>query len=1771
MTRSGTDVTSWERALELAVASRFIYQEPGLAEEKLRKWGYWKAVTIDKDNLRFLAAVSSKRLLVAFRGSANWANWFTNLAVYGQKDCTLGPVHPGFLDAFRALKSDVWAAMERLDPDGKREIWFTGHSLGGALAVLAASEYPLKDRIKGIHTFGQPRTGYEEFRARFDTVFEGRMLRFVYQDDPVPRVPCLAYVHTGQLVWFRESGGAILASEGEVRFRGTEEAPPEPFTEAKLIAAQSEVERAARQHNATRGAGIAADAAAAAIAIAIATEENAEDGNLDAVRGAALPVANHRTASYIAAIEAQITRLTEKEAAREAEAAKPPPALPGAALPSAAAPQILTSVPLVQLPPPKATEASDTVAGSLHPEQVWEQLPPVAVHVVWSRESNGSGICQKLAAGVFECLSHHSGLDPDVESGVGIPVYAGHHFVWIQKVVERLSASRPSDAKLVLVLLLDEACKKDLNFRSLVDRLLKGRQTGNFRSNVLLLPVMVDDSWKASVPADVTGIDRGPEAEAPAEKVSRVTWQVGVETARFLLRVQQASLRRAAATASPGSERVRIFVSYASADESYTGELARYLSRHPGERTSALFDVCDLTGGESLRSQLREVQSAAVTLMVRTDSYSLSPYCQEEVLNAKQAGIPMVSLYVLKEGKGRSFPYEANSLTLCASLPVDGNGNCLPLDDQTKADLAERCGWVCLKAWLHHLHFHVSAAVVYRRRGIGLPPQFLSRPPELLDFVEGPLRGDAAGIVLYADPPLSARETDLIRRAYPRIRLATPTTLSRETLSRVPTPPLDGQRIALALSPSSDLAESFDAIPAAAASNGTGGLLLHHLSGATEYLTLSLIRAGAELGYGARFGSKNYTALLGHLVAAHKRVSKSDEQILHSYFAHHYPAPAGYSLRLMTVPSAAALPATASRVALIGRVGTQVHLRIFDASRRAVFDAGEVQLSAKPQELAELKKLAFQNPASSRVPADQQGRAFELLSRLSGLEVRPRGPEEIEANIIRVDAAPGVDALPVRVQQALHLSLMRLWMAKDQEKNGARIRSCDARVVLGGRTQPQLGAERTVYDYVGRFPGQAEEAFQQLAAQKPVFVAGGFLGSAGQVALALCNELDKLPKELDWKMKSEEHRSFCEAYDKNRPKALEGLPPSLDQLWRALAEFGKGYFWGKDAAEDKVWTNGLTVAENRALFVSYQYDQISALVIKGLTRLAQERSTKPNPPLKVALFQGSIADALDVDAYAVLILGSSRLRGADAALDARLNGLIRHTLASRTKRFDEIIPVQSRQLSGDYVLPYWIEHLEGMAADSEGPTGWLKRQIRAGLESILARAAQHRIRSLAIVPLGANLGLDVCESAGLITDTILQSQVEGRIESLALCEIDPERFGRLRPFLEAQAQTKPGLSVTELPSQTAPIALPSFFLQFQEKERQRGKRPAKVSQLARGPRSACTVPIAEREIDWREIASKFAGGPDGTPPPFADHESLGAYLAEKVFAAGISQAALQEGLSLPWDILLDVPCSAVPFEMISFRPPGAEAPVRPALVRGIRRGLIVGNQPYHATPMSRSRYRALIISNPTGDLPGTEDEGNRIASDLVESFGPNSVPSMEVLHIKRKEATIDRVLEEIASGRYDFIHYAGHGNFDPDRKDKSGLKLCNGFLKADALQKSLTGLTRRKPKPGKDGLDAPHPPLLVILNACLVGRMNSVNQISLAQVILETGVGGFLGNRWSVGDSAAHDFALAIYSDLITGSSLGEAICRAREKLFDRKSPDWCNYAFYGSPEIRLC
>ena len=104
-----------------------------------------------------------------------------------------GRVHAGFLKAFEEVGDTLDALWKAKSPG--RKVWLAGHSLGGALATLAAAHRG-RDAVQGLYTYGCPRVG----DARFTSVLpQSSHYRFVHREDWVVRQPpeFLGYTHAG--------------------------------------------------------------------------------------------------------------------------------------------------------------------------------------------------------------------------------------------------------------------------------------------------------------------------------------------------------------------------------------------------------------------------------------------------------------------------------------------------------------------------------------------------------------------------------------------------------------------------------------------------------------------------------------------------------------------------------------------------------------------------------------------------------------------------------------------------------------------------------------------------------------------------------------------------------------------------------------------------------------------------------------------------------------------------------------------------------------------------------------------------------------------------------------------------------------------------------------------------------------------------------------------------------------------------------------------------------------------------------------------------------------------------------------------------------------------------------------------------------------------------------------------------------------------------------------------------------------------------------------
>lgn len=92
-----------------------------------------------------------------------------------------GKGHTGFLEAFETVKGEIIEEVNKLDDYA---LYITGHSLGGALAVIATAKLE-KDNTAACYTFGGPRVGSSEFGEEI----KAPIYRLVNTADVVPRLP----------------------------------------------------------------------------------------------------------------------------------------------------------------------------------------------------------------------------------------------------------------------------------------------------------------------------------------------------------------------------------------------------------------------------------------------------------------------------------------------------------------------------------------------------------------------------------------------------------------------------------------------------------------------------------------------------------------------------------------------------------------------------------------------------------------------------------------------------------------------------------------------------------------------------------------------------------------------------------------------------------------------------------------------------------------------------------------------------------------------------------------------------------------------------------------------------------------------------------------------------------------------------------------------------------------------------------------------------------------------------------------------------------------------------------------------------------------------------------------------------------------------------------------------------------------------------------------------------------------------------------------------
>ncbi len=149
--------------------------------------------------------------LVCFRGTEveEWQDIVADVWIkLVSKSEHAGRVHAGFYRALGSIWPGIEDELERIQKDRQIPIpvWFTGHSLGAAMATLAGDRY---DGAHALYTFGSPRVGDKAFRQGLAV----NAYRIVNNNDGVttvpPGPPLSSYRHVGDLKYLGDGGELI--------------------------------------------------------------------------------------------------------------------------------------------------------------------------------------------------------------------------------------------------------------------------------------------------------------------------------------------------------------------------------------------------------------------------------------------------------------------------------------------------------------------------------------------------------------------------------------------------------------------------------------------------------------------------------------------------------------------------------------------------------------------------------------------------------------------------------------------------------------------------------------------------------------------------------------------------------------------------------------------------------------------------------------------------------------------------------------------------------------------------------------------------------------------------------------------------------------------------------------------------------------------------------------------------------------------------------------------------------------------------------------------------------------------------------------------------------------------------------------------------------------------------------------------------------------------------------------------------------------------------
>jgi len=199
-------------------------------------------------------------------------------------------------------------------------------------------------------------------------------------------------------------------------------------------------------------------------------------------------------------------------------------------------------------------------------------------------------------------------------------------------------------------------------------------------------------------------------------------------------------------------------------------------------------------------------------------------------------------------------------------------------------------------------------------------------------------------------------------------------------------------------------------------------------------------------------------------------------------------------------------------------------------------------------------------------------------------------------------------------------------------------------------------------------------------------------------------------------------------------------------------------------------------------------------------------------------------------------------------------------------------------------------------------------------------------------------------------------------------------------------------------------------------------------------------------------------------------------------------------------------------------------------------------------------FKMLILADPKGDLQGAYQEGTEIR-DYIEREKETIGVSF-----RSDDITPDFIRKKMRN--FDFVHFAGHSDYNPQNPEETGWRLTSGIFTTRKILK-MAGTAAM--------------PALIFSNACQSARTEDRGikehfqdeVFGLANAFVLAGVKHYVGTFWEILDDPSRRFALEFYKGLISGMTVGEAMRTSRFALINEYGEEaivWASYLLYGDP-----